>query len=206
MNKNDYYTNEEIKNLLQVTTQTLMNWRKAGKLKYIKVSKKVILYPKKDIDILLNKPVSDKQERVNVMYCRVSNTKQKDDLEKQKQILLDYCNSNGIIINKIYEEIASGMNEDRSELNKLIDDVIDYKIDTVYITYKDRLTRFGFRYFENLFDKYNTQIVVLNNNINQENFEQELTEDLISIIHHFSMKMYSIRRKQLKKIQKEIQE
>ena len=206
MNKNDYYTNEEIKNLLQVTTQTLMNWRKAGKLKYIKVSKKVILYPKKDIDILLNKPVSDKQERVNVMYCRVSNTKQKDDLEKQKQILLDYCNSNGIIINKIYEEIASGMNEDRSELNKLIDDVIDYKIDTVYITYKDRLTRFGFRYFENLFDKYNTQIVVLNNNINQENFEQELTEDLISIIHHFSMKMYSNRRKQLKKIQKEIQE
>jgi len=60
MNKNDYYTNEEIKDLLQVTTQTLMNWRKAGKLKYVKVSKKVILYPKKNIDILLNKSVSDK--------------------------------------------------------------------------------------------------------------------------------------------------
>jgi len=89
---------------------------------------------------------------------------------------------------------------------KLIEDIIDYKIDTVYITYKDRLTRFGFKCFENLFDKYNTQIVVLNNTVNQDNFEKELTEDLISIIHHFSMKMYSNRKKQLKKIEKEVKE
>ena len=57
----------------------------------------------------------------------------------------------------------------------------------------------------NLFKKFNVEIVVLNNPIDEVNMEQELTEDLISIIHHFSMKMYSNRRKKLKEIQKELE-
>ena len=96
------------------------------------------------------------------------------------------------------------MNEDRIQLNKLIDKVLNNEVDTIFITYKDRLTRFGYKYFENLFNKFNTNIVVMNNKINEEDYENELTEDLISIIHHFSMKMYSNRRKQLKEIEKSL--
>ena len=96
------------------------------------------------------------------------------------------------------------MNENRNDFNELIKAVTEYKINNIYITYKDRLTRFGFNYFETFFDLFDTKIVTLNN-IEQESIEQELTEDLISIIHHFSMKMYSNRRKQLRKIQKKIE-
>ena len=83
--------------------------------------------------------------------------------------------------------------------------VINNEINKIFIAYKDRLTRFGFDYFFNLFKKFDVEIVTLNNPIDEVNLEQELTEDLISIIHHFSMKMYSNRRKKLKEIQKELE-
>lgn len=207
MQNNEYYTNEEVLEILKIHNQTLYRWRKANKVKFIQLSKKKFLYKKEDIDRMLGKEVTIVQtnNRKNVIYCRVSNQKQKDDLLKQKQLLTDYCNINGIIPDMIFSEIASGMNENRNEFNKLIDLVINNEVDKIFITYKDRLTRFGFDYFKNLFNKFNTEIVILNNPINENNLEQELTEDLISIIHHFSMKMYSNRRKQLKDIQKELE-
>ena len=94
------------------------------------------------------------------------------------------------------------MNENRKELNILIDEVISGNIDTVYISFKDRLARFGFDYFKNLFAKFNTEIKILDNfEESNKNFQKELTEDLISIIHHFSMKLYSNRRKKFKDIE-----
>lgn len=202
---NEYYSTEELLNLFKVHTQTLYRWRKSGKINFIQLGKKTFLYKKQDIDKMLNKDISEVNKKKNVIYCRVSNQKQKDDLQKQKQLLTDYCNINGIIPDLILTEIASGINENREQFNKLIKMIINNEVDKIYITYKDRLTRFGFVYFENLFKLFNVEIVVLNNPINENNLEQELTEDLISIIHHFSMKMYSNRRKQLKEIQKELE-
>lgn len=113
-----------------------------------------------------------------------------------------FCLSNGIQPDEIYKEIASGMNDNRKELNRLIDDVISEKIQTVYISFKDRLTRFGFDYLKNLFARYDTEIVVLDNfEESNKNFQEELTEDLISVIHYFSMKLYSDRRKKFKEIE-----
>ena len=202
----EYLTTKEVSQLFKVHTLTIQRWRKSGKLSFKQISPKKFLYKKSDVLKLLGEEQTNCSNKINVCYCRVSTTKQKQDLEKQKQILRDYCNSNGIIIHQVYSDIASGMNENRTEFNKLIKEVIQGNINKVYITYKDRLTRFGFDYFKNLFEYYNTKIIVLNNNINQETMEQELTEDLISIIHHFSMKMYSNRRKQLKQIETQIKE
>ena len=207
INKDDYYTTAEVLNIFKIDSQTLYRWRKSGKIKSVHISSRKIMYEKESVNKLLGiKSTKEKNKRKNVLYCRVSSTKQKDDLEKQKQILSDFCNANGYIIDEIYSEIASGMNEDRIEFNKLIDSVINEEIENIYITYKDRLTRFGYKYFENLFDKFGTKIIVLNNTINQESFEQELSSDLISIIHHFSMKMYSNRRKHLKQVEKILNE
>lgn len=120
----------------------------------------------------------------------------------QIEIIKKYCLSNGIIINKIYQDIASGMNENRKDFNILINDVISGKINKIYISFKDRLTRFGFDYFKNLFAKYDTQIIVLDElEESSKIFQDELTDDLISIIHHFSMKLYSNRRKKFKAIE-----
>ena len=80
---------------------------------------------------------------------------------KQIELIKNYCMSNGIQINKIYKDIASGMNENRKDFNLLIDDVINGKINKIFISFKDRLTRFGFDYFKNMFAKFGTQIIIL---------------------------------------------
>ena len=201
-------SSKEVANLCGVTIHTVCMWRKEGRLPFMKINDRVILHKIEDVEKLLNKKIFSEEnakKRKNIIYARVSTSKQKDDLKKQIQILNDFCNSNGIIIDEIFAEIASGMNEDREEFNKIIDLVINKEIDKIYITFEDRLTRFGFKYFENLFDKFDTQIVILNNKINNESFEEELSNDLISIIHHFSMKMYSNRRKKLKEASKLIE-
>ena len=69
--------------------------------------------------------------------------------------------SNGIKVDEIYSEIASGLNEDRQELNRLIQDIKENKISNIYVSFKDRLTRFGFNYFKNIFAMYNTNIIIL---------------------------------------------
>lgn len=195
-----WINSKQIKKELQITGQTLYNWRKQNKINFKIINCKNFLY---DIDSITNKGTEEKKEFV--CYCRVSNTKQRDDLLRQEQLIMDYATKTGIIINTFYKEIASGMNEDRKEFNKLIEKVIEGKIAKIFITYKDRLTRFGFSYFEKLFKKFNCEIVVLNAT-NETTFEQELTQDLISIIHHFSMKMYSNRRSKLAQIKKELED
>lgn len=189
-----WLTAKEIKDIYKITGQTLYNWRKSGKIEYKMINERKFSYKIKDY----------KNERKNVIYSRVSNTKQKHDLENQIKLISQYMISNGILVDEVYSDIASGMNENRIGFDNLINDVISYKIDKIYISYKDRLTRFGYQYFEKLFKKYNTEIVVLNST-KEEDFQDELTSDLISIIHHFSMKMYSNRRKLLKELKNNLE-
>ena len=139
------------------------------------------------------------------MY-RIDNRGNKKSDNIRNEVINKYGVCNGVIPDKIFLEVASGMNEKREKFNELLDMVINNEVDTVYVTHKDRLTRFGYEYFETIFKKFNTKIVILNNVINEKNFQQELTEDLISIIHHFSMKMYSNKRKQLNEIKKQLEQ
>lgn len=196
----NYVTAKEAKNILKINATTLKSWKDKGILSYKKLSDKKILY---DIDSVLKDSDMVADTRLNVIYARVSNTKQHNDLLNQIELVKSYCIINGIKISKVYQDIASGMNENRKDFNILINDVISGKIKNIYISFKDRLTRFGFDYFKNLFQKYNVNIIILDE-IEESNktFQDELTEDLISIIHHFSMKLYSNRRKKLKEIEK----
>ena len=195
----NYVTAKEAKNILKINATTLKSWKDKGILSYKKLSDKKILY---DIDsVLKDSDIND--NRLNVIYARVSNTKQHNDLLNQIELVKSYCITNGIKISKVYQDIASGMNENRKDFNILINDVISGKIKNIYISFKDRLTRFGFDHFKNLFQKYNVNIVILDElEESNKTFQDELTEDLISIIHHFSMKLYSNRRKKLKEIEK----
>ena len=180
---------KKVKEHYDITSQTLHNWRLKNNIIFKRLESGKIVY-----QLEFNQGT-----RKNVIYSRVSNTKQKDDLNRQTRLLQEYMVVKGIKVDCIYEEIASGMNEDRKQFNSLIESVMRYEVDVIYITYKDRLTRFGFSYFEKFFSKYDTKIEVLNAT-KEEDFQTELTQDLISIIHHFSMKMYSNRKKVLKDI------
>jgi len=189
----ELYTAKEIKQKYKITNQTLYNWRKGKKIKYKVMESGRYMY--------IDNELGDDLKKRHVIYGRVSNTKQKHDLERQIEIIREYVVKNGVIVDEIYSDIASGMNENRKNFNKLLDEIIDGNIETVYVSYKDRLTRFGFGYFERLFQKFGTKIEVVNLT-DESSFQQELTEDLISIIHHFSMKIYSNRRKGLKEIER----
>lgn len=198
MNNKQYINAKEVKQQLGITSQTLYNWRRNKKIVFKMLNSRNFIY---DIDSIKG----EQKHRKNVIYARVSNTKQKDDLNKQIQTLRNYCVNNGFKIEEVYQEIASGMNENRKQFNKLLDEIINGNIKTIFISYKDRLSRFGFTYFERLFEKYGCKIECLGST-DEKTYEQELTEDLISIIHHFSMKMYSNRRKKLKEAEKILKE
>jgi putative resolvase len=188
---------KEFKKILGLSNQALYERRKKGSLKF-KIVNNVYFY-------WLEENIETDTTRQNVIYCRVSNTKQKDDLDKQETILKEYAISNGYKVDYIFKDIASGMNENRKELNELIKLVIENKVNKVFISYKDRLTRFGYNYFEYIFKMFGVEIEVVNLT-KEEDFQTELTQDLISIIHHFSMKMYSNRRKELNALKKALKQ
>ena len=197
MSNTNLYTAKEIRQKYKISNQTLYNWRKANKIEYIVLPSGSYMY--KDYS-----EEDKKSERKNVIYARVSNTKQKEDLVRQEQVIRDYMVSNGIIVDEVYSDIASGMNTERKDFNQLLEDCISGKINTIYISYKDRFVRFGFEYFLKFLDNFDVTIEILNSTA-EEDFQSELTEDLISIINHFSIKMYSQRRKQLNAIKKELE-
>jgi len=188
---------KEFKKILGLSNQALYERRKKGSLKF-KIVNGVYFY-------WLEENIETDTTRYNVIYCRVSNTKQKDDLDKQEQVLKEYAISNGFKVDYIFKDIASGMNESRKDLNELIKLVVENKVNKVFISYKDRLTRFGYNYFEYIFKIFGTEIEVVNLT-KEEDFQTELTQDLISIIHHFSMKMYLNRRKELNALKKVLQQ
>lgn len=193
----------DAKKLLQISQPTLQRWIDAGKLKSIKLPN-----GRRDIDpesvyAILNKGVP----RKTLLYARVSTQKQKADLSNQMEKLRQFSAANGWKISGEYEDVASGISfEKRKQFFNLLDEVIDYKVERVVITYKDRLSRAGFELFEHLFAHYNTEIVVMSDCTDKKTNEQEIFEEIISLLRAFSMPMDSGRRKQLRKVVKGIEE
>jgi putative resolvase len=97
------------------------------------------------------------------------------------------------------------MDGNRKGFQEIIQLIIKGEVELLVVENKDRLTRFGFDTLENIFKYFGTKILVLNDSLDNKTYEQELSEDLISIIHYFTMKSYSHRRK-LNKIRKELEE
>lgn len=145
-----------------------------------------------------------KPDKINVSYSRVSTQSQKEQLKEQTKWVYESCISRGIQLDQQFEDIKSGMDANRKGFQSIVDLIIQGKIDLLIIENKDRLTRFNFDTLEHIFKCFGTQIVVLNDSLDNRSYEQEFTEDLISIIHYFTMKSYSHRRK-LNKIRKELE-
>jgi len=136
-----------------------------------------------------------------LLYARVSSHQQKDDLERQADRLYQFAVAKGYTVYKTVKEIGSGLNDNRQQLNKVLE---DKNYNKLIIEHKDRLTRFGFRYIELLFKEQNREIEVIN--LAEE--KTEIMQDFISIITSFCAKIYGHRRCQnkSKKIIKELQD
>ena len=191
----NWYSSKKIRQILQVSSQCLYQMRITGRIKTKQISDKKYLYK------LPEKFISNTEPKIAI-YARVSTPKQKKDLDNQINYLRQYIVSNGNIVDNslIFSDIASGMNESRKGLNDLITEIISGTVNKVIISNRDTLTRFGYGYLKSLFDRYNCEIIEVNLT-EDKSFEQELADDLISIIHHFSMKFYGKRKNKLKKIE-----
>lgn len=191
---------KDVLKILNITRPTLCSYVKKGIIKATKVEGSYYQYDENSVLKLLGIE-KQQNDKINIIYARTSNPP-KNYAEDQAQRVLNYCTSNGIHIDKIIIDVKSGMNFERKGLIELLDLICDYKVNKIFIENKDRLVRFGFDLLKQICNKFNCEIIVVND-LSEKNFEQELTEDLLSIIHYFSMKSYSNRRK-LNKIKKEL--
>lgn len=136
---------------------------------------------------------STKSKRKTIAYARVSNANQKDDLRNQITFIRNHVNAKGEILDDVIEDIGSGLNYNRKHWNDLLlNQIPKGEIEKIYITYKDRFVRFGFDWFERFCNHYNCEIVVINNPDTSP--QKELVDDLISIIHVFSCRIYGLRK------------
>ena len=185
----------EVMKLLQISRSTLLRWRKDGILKATKLPSGQYDWDANSVFKILNKG----EVRGVYLYARVSTPKQKQDLENQIENLQSFAMKNGYQVKGLYQDLASGISfERRKEFFELLDLVISGKVSKVIITYKDRLSRVGFDLFKYLFSKYHTEIIVMSELTDKKTDQQEIFEEIISLLHAFSMRMYSSRRKKIK--------
>ena len=173
-----------------VSISTLQRWDRTDVLKSRRTPTNQRYYTDEDLNKVLN--LETKTKRKNVGYCRVSTQNQKHNLKNQKEFVSVYSLSHGVILDEIYTDIGSGLNYKRQNWNKLLKQVEANEIDKIYVTYKDRFVRFGYDWFEEFCASHGTEIIVLNQK--QTSTEEELTEDLLSILHEFSERNYSLRK------------
>lgn len=194
-------TAKEVLSVLQITRQTLTKYVKEGKLKVTVKGNGRYDYDADSVYRMLNKDI----ERKTYLYARVSTTKQKKDLENQVQLLKNFCFQNGYTVNGIYQDIASGISfEKRTQFFDMLDEILAGKAKRVVITYKDRLSRVGFELFTYLFRKYGCEIIVISEIGSEKLDSEEIFEEMISLLHCYSMKLYS--RRKAKKIKEILEE
>ena len=166
---------------------TVLRWIKTEKLKAYRIGREHRVL-ESEIKRLLESKLPDRV----IIYPRVSSRDQKEDLERQVEYLKDYCPAKGYQVAKILTDISSGLNENRKGLKQLFKLVESGEVTKVVITYKDRLTRFGFKYLERYFNSHGVEIEVVFDD-EEETPEKELVEDLLAIITSFAGKLYGMR-------------
>ena len=185
INKN-YYTTGEVADLFQVSTKTIQKWDNKGILKFERSPTNRRVLPKEIlIEYLKSKNMFYEDEilsKRDVIYARVSTYR------KQKQGVLDR-QVDSILSNRddlknvlILKEVKSSLDSKRKKLLKLIDMILNDEVNRIFITHKERLTRFGFEYIEAICNHHNVEIVVIQSEQDNKSVEQELEEDIKSLL------------------------
>jgi len=180
--------------ILGVTVQTLRRWEKTGQLLPDKRTVGGTRYY--DIDRLLG--VSSKESTLTFAYARVSSHDQKEDLQRQKQVLSMYCASHGWNY-EIISDLGSGMNYKKRGLKNLLDAILGKKIKRLVLTHKDRLLRFGAELIFTLCEIHHVEVVIINQG-EDLSFEEDLAKDVLEIITVFSARLYGARSHKNKKL------
>lgn len=193
----EYVSSKKAKELLGIHSQTLYQWEKKGWIDTIRTPGNHRLY---NVQKYLKERecVSDTssynekdlpKEKMKIIYARVSSIGQKTDLERQINVLKSLYPTYFLVT-----DIGSGMNMNRRGFRKMIDWVIEGKVEEVVVMHKDRLARFGYDLFEDLLDKYsNGRIKIVSKKTDSEP-EEELVKDVLQIMNIFVAKMNGMRK------------
>jgi len=184
-----YVTPKEAAAYYGVNISTLRRWDNAGKLDSIRTpgnQRRFCINDEKPS----NKPI--------VAYARVSSYSQTDDLDRQVEFLRSkYPNA------ELISEVGSGLNFKRRKFLKILERICANDLSAFVVAYADRAVRFGFPLIEWLCEQHGVKLVVLNQR--DLSPEAELVEDILSILHCFSARLYGLRKYQ-KQVHKAIQE
>lgn len=183
------YKPKDFAELIGVSVKTLQRWDNDGILVAKRNPKNRRYYTQEQLMEYLN--ISKTTDKI-VIYSRVSTSNQKQDLENQIDFLKQFANAKGMIVSDVYTDIGSGLNYNRKMWNKLIKECMEGRVKTIIISNKDRFIRFGFDWYESLLKDYGTNIIIVNNESMSP--QEEMIQDLISIIHVFSCKVYGLRK------------
>lgn len=204
----DYYKSGEVAKMLGVSTRTIQNYCIKKELDEVILNHRRLIPRESLIEYLSKKGLIDCEVdiRQDIIYARVSTHKQKNrgDLQRQiesVQLYVVHQNPSNLCV---IQDIGSGLNDNRKGLTKVINLVQQGKVKRIFVSYKDRLTRFGFNYIKMICDYNGTEIVIVNRECDDKTVSEELAEDIISIIHSFSGKLYGMRRKVIETVEKEL--
>lgn len=172
---------------LGVSYRTAWRWFKAGKVAGFQADTGTIIVTEPIVETV---PATANQK--TVIDTRVSAAENKDNLEGQAKRLMDYCAAKGYQVAAVVKEIGSGVNDTRPKLLKLL---TDPTVGQIVVEHKDRLTRFGFNYIEQLLAMQGRKIEVINL---AENGKEDLIQDFVRIVTSFCARLYGQRRSKRK--------
>lgn len=172
-----------------VSVSTLRRWDREGRLVAKRTTTNQRYYDDQDLKQVLRLPENRKKV---IVYCRVSTAAQKPDLESQVAAMEAFCLGGGIAVDEWHKEVGGGLNFKRKVFLEIFDRIEAGEISRVVIAHKDRLSRFGFDFFERFALLHGCEIVVAN----QEKLspQEELVSDMLAIIHSFSSRLYGLRK------------
>jgi len=183
------YSPREFGALIGRAVNTLQRWDRMGILKAHRTLTNRRYYTHEQY----LKFIGQKAAVKNIMtYCRVSSAGQKKDLAAQKEAVEHFCVASGKPVGAALEDIGSGLNYRRKQFVRLMQMVERGEVFEIVIAHKDRLVRFGFEWFEKFCNDHGCTITVMN--AESLSPEQEMTQDLLSIIYCFSSRLYGLRK------------
>ena len=196
----EFYQPQEIARLLGVTSRTIANYCSSGLIEEERTAGGRRRIPRGSLLKYLEYKgmlIVDSDTRHDVVYARVSTHAQSNrgDLDRQIQEVLAFAAQHNPVDIEVIKEVGSGLNDNRKQFHSLLKAVLNRQVGRIFINYKDRLTRFGFRYIELVCAYAGTEIVIVSNETKVKSVQEELAEDLCAIIHSFSGKLYGMRGK-----------
>jgi putative resolvase len=182
------YSPRELGQLISRTTRTLQEWDRKGIVKAYRTPTNRRYYTHEQYLEIAGQGLP----RQTVVYSRVSSAGQKADLTRQQAALREYCNQQGKVVTEWVHDIGSGLNYERKQFVRLMEKVEAGEVGEIIIAHKDRLVRFGYDWFVGFCQRQGTIITVMNAKALSP--EEEVTQDLLSIIHSFSSRLYGLRK------------